>query len=409
MKRDQSKYKWIVLSIATFAQGCATFVTYGTGPLATFYQQSLYLSQFETGIIVSVINIGPIFSMICLGDLMDRYGERWCIGLGAILLGLNISLAYFAQSFFSLLIILLFTGVWYGTAQPGGSSVILKWFPHKNRGMAMGIRQTGTPLGGAIAAITLPTIFFHYGLNGAILGQGLVAMIGGVLFLIFYRDIKGRANRSKDQMTLKEKLNLIKNDTFLYPIFFIGCSMISVQLIIVAHFMSYLNHGLHKSLSESGMLLSVALVGGMCGRMILSWVSDTLFHGNRIKPLKITIWSTAVVMISLAILPYQSNDLLLLSLSFTFGFLGMGWFSLFIVLLSESAKSEAVATTVSVGLTINQLFIVFAPAAFGFAVDCLKSYTVPFFVLACFILVGPYWLQKAEKQLTVSETRYHDG
>lgn len=86
---DRGTYKWFILFIATLAQACATFVTYGMGPLATFYQSEFHLSQLETGLIVSAVNIGPIFSMIFFGDLMDKYGERWTVGLGAILLSQN--------------------------------------------------------------------------------------------------------------------------------------------------------------------------------------------------------------------------------------------------------------------------------------------------------------------------------
>ncbi|MEC2451381.1 MFS transporter, partial [Bacillus cereus] len=43
MAQNQT-YKWVILCIATFSQTCATFVTYGMGPLATFYQKQYSLS-----------------------------------------------------------------------------------------------------------------------------------------------------------------------------------------------------------------------------------------------------------------------------------------------------------------------------------------------------------------------------
>ncbi|WP_318636117.1 MFS transporter [Bacillus aerolatus] len=104
--KKKERYKWIILLIATLSQMCATFVTYGMGPLASFYQQKYDLSQFETGLIVSAVNIGPIFSMLIFGNLMDKYGERWVVGLGSILLGLNILAAYTTDNYFLLLVIL---------------------------------------------------------------------------------------------------------------------------------------------------------------------------------------------------------------------------------------------------------------------------------------------------------------
>ena len=42
--------------------------------------------------------------------------------------------------------------VWSGTTW--GSKAIVKWFPPQRRGLAMGIRQTGIPIGGALASST---------------------------------------------------------------------------------------------------------------------------------------------------------------------------------------------------------------------------------------------------------------
>ncbi|TDQ41245.1 MFS transporter [Aureibacillus halotolerans] len=397
MVSESKHFKWVILFVATLAQGCATFVTYGMGPLATVYQDSMELTQFQTGLIVSAVNVGPIFSMMFFGDLMDRYGEKWSIGMGAIFLGLSTLLASASQGFYSLLLILLFVGVWYGTAQPGGSSAIIKWFPHNNRGVAMGIRQMGIPLGGAFASMTIPAMFAIYGLNGALVLQAFVAIAGGVVFLLIYRDIGQKKETSNKKTSFMQKIKTIRQNKSLYPVFFVGCSMVSVQLVIVAHLMSFLNNGLNMSLARSGVFLSIALIGGLIGRVAISWISD-YFGGNRVKPLQVTICLTSVILVLFAFLPDNPNAVALMCLCFILGFLGMGWFSLFIVLLSEAARPEAIALTVAFGLTLNQLFIVFSPALFGFTVDVLNSYKSPFLFLAAVILIGPIWLHYLDRK-----------
>ncbi|PFJ17685.1 MFS transporter [Bacillus cereus] len=393
-KKDN--YKWVILIIATFSQTCATFVNYGIGPLATFCREVYNLSQFQTGLIVSAVNIGPIFSMLIFGSLMDKHGERWIVGLGSILLGLNMLIAISINEYLYLLIVLAFVGVWYGTAQPGGSSAIINWFPkNKNRGLAMGIRQTGIPLGGALASTVLPFFFYNYGLSSVKLIQAVVAIIGGIIFLIFYKDHGMNAHRQQNY-SFFEKINKIKKKSSLYPVFFIGISMISLQLIILAHLMSYLINTLNISLSISGTLLSVALIGGAIGRILLAWISDNLFNGDRSKPLQLTILLTVITLI---ILVYVLNYLPLWGiyiLCFVLGFLGVGWYSLFIVLMSEKANQDFIGLTVSFGLTLNQLFIVLAPSIFGLLVDYFNGYKTPFFLLIVFISIGGIWLNITE-------------
>lgn len=389
-------YKWIILCIATLSQTCATFVTYGMGPLATLYQSEYRLSQFETGLIVSAVNIGPIFSMLIFGDLMDKYGEKWVVGLGSILLGGNILAAYTTENYIILLIILSFVGIWYGTAQPGGSSAIVKWFPNKHRGLAMGIRQTGIPIGGALASGMLPFFFYKYGLSSAILAQAIIAILGGLIFLVFYKD-QGVNKNHKTQYSFIEKISKIKNRFDLYPVFFIGITMVSLQLIIVAHLMSYLSNTLKLSLNLSGTFLSFSLLGGMFGRIILAWISDSLFKGNRSKPLQFTIWLTVLVIIFLVYLPTFIPLWATGLLCFILGFLGIGWFSLFIVLISEKSNPNFIGLTVSFALTLNQIFIVVSPSLFGLLVDYFHGYKIPFFLLAFFIFMGGLWLIISER------------
>ncbi|RJS60281.1 MFS transporter [Bacillus sp. PK3_68] len=392
----KENYKWLILFIATLAQACATFVTYGIGPLATFYQREYELSQLEVGLLVSAVNAGPIFSMLFFGDLMEKHGEKWVVGLGAVFLGCSILAASLTDQYVLLLIILAIVGLWYGTAQPGGSSAIMKWFPKQHRGLAMGIRQTGIPIGGAVASMILPFLFYYNGATAVITAQSAVAITGGLVFLLFYKDIKHGKNGSKKHRFM-EKINTIKSNTSLYPVFFIGMIMVSLQIILVAHLMSYFTNTLHVKLSTAGSFLSFALAGGMFGRIILAWISDHVFKGNRSKPLQLTMWASAMAVLGLILLPSYLPLWAINLLCFWIGFLGIGWFSLFIVLVSEKSTTEFSTLTVSFALTLNQVFIVVSPSLFGWLVDYSSGYTIPLLMLTFFIMAGAVWLGSSER------------
>ncbi len=406
MKQDvlsspAGSYKWVILIIATISQTFASFVMYGVGPLASLWQQMHHLSQFQTGLLVSAVNIGPIFSMLVFGNLMDQYGERWIVGLGSILLGASMFLVYTVTHYAFLLIILIFVGIWYGPAQPGGSKAIVKWFPSRQRGLAMGIRQTGIPFGGALASMSLPLIFSEYGFSSVIFLQAFVAVIGGFIFILFYRDEHSLSEKGK-KATLFVKLKTVQGNHSLYPVFFIGITMVSLQLVIVAHLMSYLSYEVHITLNRAGVLLSTSLIGGMVGRILLAWVSDKLFKGNRATPLQITIWMTVFVVLCMSFfLSYMPFWLLTVS-CFWLGFLGIGWYSLFIVLVSEKSDPRFIGLTVSLALTLNQFAIVLAPAIFGILVDTFHSYAIAFSALAIIIAFGGVWFWINEQRKVLS-------
>ncbi|MFJ8460512.1 MFS transporter [Lysinibacillus xylanilyticus] len=389
-------YKWIIVLVATLSQTAATFVTYGMGPIATFYQTEWNLSSFQAGFIVSAVNIGPIFSMIVFGYLMDKKGEKQIIGWGSILLGFSALLLMLANSYTVLIILLVVVGIWYGSAQTGGSTAIVKWFPDKHRGLAIGIRQTGIPIGGALASVILTYMYHHYNLTSVHLVQGLVAIAGGLIFLLIYQEPKNHIPAVASSVTFKEKMSAIKNNKELYPIYIVGIVMMTLQMILVAHFMSYLHQEGDYSLTEAGQYLSLVLLGGMIGRVAIAWISDQFFAQKR-EHLLIMVMASAVILTVL--LPFILQEkILMLLFCFLLGFVALGWYSLFIACVTERSNPHYVALTVSAALTLNQLFIVIAPSLFGFMVTVFSSYQLAMDIVVIFIALGAVNLFRSLKR-----------
>ncbi|MEY9979183.1 MFS family permease [Lysinibacillus sp. RC79] len=395
-------YKWIIVLVATLSQTAATFVTYGMGPIATFYQIEWNLSSLQTGFIVSAVNIGPIFSMMMFGYLMDKKGEKQIIGWGSILLGFSALLLMLVNNYAVLLFLLLIVGVWYGSAQTGGSTAIVKWFPDKHRGLAIGIRQTGIPIGGALASVILTYLYHHYSLTSVHLVQGLVAIAGGLLFLLIYQEPKKRVEVAATSITFKEKLEAIKNNKDLYPIYIVGIVMMTLQMILVAHFMSYLHEEGGYSLTAAGQYLSLVLLGGMIGRVAIAWISDQFFAQKREYLLMIVMASTVILTVILPLMLHAK--MLMLLCCFLLGFVALGWYSLFIACVTEQSHPHYVGLTVSAALTLNQFFIVIAPSLYGLMVTTFSSYQVALDIVALVVALGAMNLYRTTKNMKSSKT-----
>lgn len=395
-------YRWVILLVATLSQTAATFVTYGMGPVASFYQMEWHLTSFQTGLIVSAINIGPIFSMLLFGYLMDKKGEKQIIGWGSILLGLSALLLIPVNHYTTLLIVLIVVGIWYGSAQTGGSTAIVKWFPNKHRGLAIGIRQTGIPIGGALASIVLTYLYQHHHLSSVHLAQGLMAVGGGLLFLLLYKEPKQHATATAPLIPFKEKMRAIRHNRALYPLFFVGMVMMSLQMIIIAHFMSYLHHEGGYTLTEAGRYLSLILLGGMLGRIVLAWMSDQYFAQKR-EPLLVLVMVATFLMVGCLPFVIHSKGLMIIFCS-VFGFLALGWYSIYITCVTEQSDSQAVGLTVSAALTINQFFIVLAPTVYGLLVAVFSSYQLALDVIAVMVILGAFHLYRTSQSSITTES-----
>jgi MFS family permease len=397
ISNSSNSYKWVVLLLATGTQASATLVTYGIGPLAFFWKHIYHLTQMETGVLLSAVNIGPLFFMLFIGKLLDRYNERVLIGLGAILLGLSILMVNTVGGFIGLLVILSIVGIFYSASQPGGSKVIIKWFPKKLRGLAMGIRQAGIPIGGSMAGAIIPVVSIKYGWPSAVYVLSSLCIIGGLLFFIFYKEPPSLHTVpflvEQQVKPFRKQLQEIMNNKVLYPVFFAGICMISLQIVIVGHLTIFLTNMESISPLIAGQIYSISLFFGMLGRIILASISDHFCKGNRRKPLLFSVFSAFIFVLSFTINLHALPIWILFLLSGWLGFFGIGWYSLFIVEVAEKSSEDSVGITVSFALTLNQFAIILAPPIFGFIVD-LKGYTWAWLSIALLLLLSGIGLLK---------------
>ena len=82
-ERMNSTYKWVMLIVATIAQTTATLITYGVGVFALFWKEEYALTNMESGLLVSVVNVGPLFCMLLAGRLLDQYNEKLLISISS--------------------------------------------------------------------------------------------------------------------------------------------------------------------------------------------------------------------------------------------------------------------------------------------------------------------------------------
>ncbi|MGC1279083.1 MAG: MFS transporter, partial [Xanthobacteraceae bacterium] len=151
----KGSYRWLVLAAATLAQATASFAMLGVAALAGFLQQDFKLTAAETGLLITATYGAAVFSLLFVGDLLDRKSERLIIGIGGAIAFIALIAATCSGNFAVLLLCLFVAGLGFSVTQPGGSKSVSAWFRGDRLGLAMGIRQAGLPFGGALAAATL--------------------------------------------------------------------------------------------------------------------------------------------------------------------------------------------------------------------------------------------------------------
>ncbi|MCU5483739.1 MFS transporter [Bacillus cereus] len=402
-ERMNSTYKWVMLIVATIAQTTATLITYGVGVFALFWKEEYALTNMESGLLVSVVNVGPLFCMLFVGRLLDQYNEKIVISISSFLLGSSLLLTNIVSGLNGLLFVLLLIGMFYSVSQPGGSKVILKWFPKENRGLAMGIRQAGIPIGGALAGVLIPFLTVQYNMTYAINSIACICIIGGVLFFVFYKEpyVQEEARKGHIKISFWMELKVVICKKELYPIYITGICMISLQMVLVGHFMKFLAGEQSITSIVAGTVFSVMFFSGMIGRVVLAASSDLFYKGNRRTPLFIAVCASIGLILLLVIGIHTITSGVLYGVSALLGFFSIGWFSLFIAEVAELASEDSVGITVSLALTLNQIAIIVAPVLFGYIVD-EKGYAYAWLCIVVLLSISAVSLYRKNKTIKES-------
>ncbi|MEV7027040.1 MFS transporter, partial [Kitasatospora sp. NPDC093558] len=197
---EAPRYRWVVLGVATFTQAATCFFVQGIGALSLVLRHALGLGATQLGLLLSASQLVPLIGLLVTGELLDRYNERWVVGIGSCVVAAGLGLGALAPGYAWLMAAMLLVGAGYSTVQPGGSKSVAGWFGPSQRGLAMGVRQAGLPLGGALAAAVLPVLAGAVGWRPTLVTGALTALAGAVVFMAVYRRPPGedapRMNRT---------------------------------------------------------------------------------------------------------------------------------------------------------------------------------------------------------------------
>ena len=391
-------YRWVILGVAVLAQTTASIVSQGVYTLVPFLQSAFQLNQTQAALSVSAVNAGQVLSMLLMGWLIDKYGERGVVGITMLAMGAAAVIASLAPNYYVLLACLVLLGASYASVQPGGTKAMVKWFAPAQRGMATGIRQAGLPLGTALAAMTLPVLASQQGWQSAILLQGLVGMVGGLAFVFFYR--RADSGISQTVTAPPNPLQLIREVSAykaLWPVMLAGVAMVTFQYTFATHILTFLTQRFGMSVVTAGLLYSVSQWVGIAGRIGLAWISDHFWPNRRMRSLVVTMLICVALTVCIAALPASTPNWILVALFVVVGIFGVGWYPLYLLQVAEMAPKTAVASTISFSMTMNMVAISIVPPLFGLIVDG-SSYLWAWMALASGLFVAVINLRRGSSK-----------
>jgi sugar phosphate permease len=310
---DTSGRRWLMLALGTTAQTTACAFLYGIPYLAAELRSAEHLTLTRIGMLVACPTIGLVLGLYPWGAAADRYGERAVIavGLGLASVLLLIAASPLAHGMLALGLLLALAGAASGSVSSGSGRLVLGWFGARRRGLAMGIRQTSTPLGMGLAALSMPPLAAAHGVHGAVaalaVACGAVAVLTALLAADPPRTAPGGTAAAPAGNPYRGP------GAWVLPRIHAGGALLVVPQFTASAFALVLLVDVRDwSPVQAGQLLAGAQVLGAVVRIAAGRWSDRV--GSRLRPMRQLALCTAVVCAATALgvaLPSPLTDAVL--------------------------------------------------------------------------------------------------
>ena len=368
----------MILAAGTLAQASFSMTSVALPALAPALRAEYRLSLRETGVVLAGVGIGMLVTLLPWGILADRLDERWVIATGLTGAAAALAGAALTTTYAAVTLVLVLAGALGASVNAASGRAVMAWFPAGELGLALGIRQTAIPIGGAAGAATLPVLASTGGtrlaffcLGGAALAAALIR--GTAPGNVVAAEVTGKPLRER-------RLWIIGGGTALF---------LTAQIGITGFVVLFLHEERHVSAHAAAAVLAGINVLAIAARILSGRVSDRA--GDRLQPLRVIglACGATTALVAAAV----GAPLWLLIPGFVVaGTLSMSWNALGYAAAAETVGAGKTGAALGFQQTILGIVVAAAPPAF--AAVAASSWRLAFALAAAGPLLGVALLRR---------------
>lgn len=270
-------YRWVVLLAFMFvvAINQLLWITFApiTGNSATYYG----VSDLSIGLLSMSFMIVYIVISIPASWVIDTYGIRVAVGIGALLTGLfGLLRGILAPNYTYVLLAQIGIAIGQPFILNAITTVVARWFPIKERATASGFGSLAMYLGIVVALVLTPYLTIQFQISGMLLIYGIVSVIAVIVFFAFVKERPPTSPCRPDQEErslvfdgLKDSLRR-KDFVLLLVVFFVGLGVFNA----VTTWIEDIVRPRSFSITQAGNIGGLMILGGIIGAVVIPLLSD---------------------------------------------------------------------------------------------------------------------------------------
>jgi MFS family permease len=332
------------------------------------------------GHLAGVMFAGALLPTLVAGAVMPLIGPVRMSQLTTTLSAAGLLIAA-TGNVWALLIAALLIGAGYGPGAPLSSVVLAHHTKPEWRGLVFSVRQSGIPLGGLLAGVTLPVVALALGTREAVLVAAAVAFVSALMVEPVRKKLDAPLRSAKGPKlgALLRNISMrqaLKAHPDLPRVTYGGFAAATVQGSVFALLVTFLVERAGLDLITAGLVFSAMHLSGFVARIAFGYASDRFF-----RPQLLLASLAAVGVATLLILLLVAGTVSLtavIALAAVIGATVSGWNGVMLAELTRLSPPGLVASVSASAVTCIYLGYMIGPVVTSGLVGLSGSYLLSF-------------------------------
>lgn len=288
-------------------------------------------------------------------------------------------------------------GMGYGPITPASSEMLARTTRPERISLIFSIKQTGVPVGGAIAGLLVPAALVAGGPWAALGAMAGLCVLGALLAV----PLRAPLDQQRDPASpwpsaarMAEPLRFVAGHVVLRKLALCTLIFSLVQVSLTTFLVTFLNLDLGWSLVAAGVALSVSQAAGVIGRILWGMVADLGNDGPRRTLLGLAL-AMAATGLALALVGADTPTAVVLILVSVYGATAVGWNGVYLGTVARLVPHDRAAMATAGTLFFTFFGVVIGPPLFGAAGSLFGSHGPAFALLVLPLAVAVWTLWRA--------------
>ncbi len=376
------------------AQVLATLAVFVLPTLAPEVARHLGVSPRLVGYQVAVVYSAASVASLTAGAVLARIGPARCTQFALLSVAMGAGLIALAGLPGAVLGSAAL-GLGYGLTNPAATQVLNRLSPAGRRNLVFAIKQTGVPVGGALAGLVLPALALWLGWRGAAMLVAGAALAAAVALWPFRQawDAERPASGARGGGS---GFALLRSVPGLGALAAMGSLFSAVQLSLGAYAVTMLVEEFGWSVVAAGAASAASLVAGAVAR--LGWAAAADRTGQGFPVLAVIGLGTAAGALAL---PFAADwpAPAVVGVLCLFGACAAGWTGVAMAEGARLAPPGAAGAATGAVLAVTFIGVVVGPSILAAVVARIGSYAEAFALMSLVPLTGSLIAWRAHRRL----------